>query len=179
MHRWRAERAVWLRQHAIDPLAANWRELLRALPVAARRDYHVRFTSPWMECLDQCHGACLLRQPELSGIVAESLLHGDGKDYEVSDSLITAFREAGHRQSDIDRWFDRRKPKPHLDLQRANADQLIHGGVSLHQIFDCGLSTVSHPDIFDSYRVEGERTGRMAGIIVVPDVPLVPGTTKT
>src|SRR5436189_6475531 len=82
--RWRVERAIWLRQHKIDPQSPNWREQLRALSVEARRDYHTHFTSPWMESLDQCHGACVLRQPELSAIVAESLLFHDGADYEVS-----------------------------------------------------------------------------------------------
>jgi YfiH family protein len=89
-------------------------------------------------------------------------------DYEVGDSLITAFLEAGHRQYDLDHWFDRRGPKPHLDLWTANEDQLIHSGMCFSQIFESGLSTVSHPDVFDSYRVDGEKAGRMAGIIVVP-----------
>src|SRR5437899_1868080 len=31
LRRWRVERAVWLRQHRIDPQAANWREQLKML----------------------------------------------------------------------------------------------------------------------------------------------------
>jgi hypothetical protein len=27
---------------------------------------------------------------------------------------------------------------------------------------------VAHPDVFESYRVMGERAGRMAGLVVVP-----------
>jgi copper oxidase (laccase) domain-containing protein len=30
------------------------------------------------------------------------------------------------------------------------------------------LSTVAHPEVFHSYRVAGERAGRMAGLVVVP-----------
>jgi copper oxidase (laccase) domain-containing protein len=41
-------------------------------------------------------------------------------------------------------------------------------GVTADRIHLCGLSTVSHPDILESYRVEGERAGRMAALIVVP-----------
>ena len=88
LRRWRVERAVWLRQQGIDPQAAKWREHLRGLPAAARREYHARFTSPWMECLDECHGACVLRQPKLSAIVAENLLHRDGVEYEVSEFVV-------------------------------------------------------------------------------------------
>jgi YfiH family protein len=90
------------------------------------------------------------------------------EDYEVGASLIDAFLDAGHRRADIDRWFIRSGGKPHLDLWTANGDQLIGAGLRSTQIHVCGLSTVSHPDVFDSYRVAGERAGRMAGIIVVP-----------
>ena len=90
------------------------------------------------------------------------------EDYEVGDSLVDAFLDAGHDRADVDRWFIRRAGKPHLDLWAANRDQLIGAGLSRNQIHACGLSTVSYPDTFDSYRVAGERAGRMAGIILVP-----------
>ena len=89
-------------------------------------------------------------------------------DYEVGESLIEAFIKAGHSSEHINRWFIQTLPKPHLDLWRANADQLAASGVRRDRIFTCGLSTVGHPAVFHSYRLEGERAGRMAGIIVVP-----------
>ena len=89
-------------------------------------------------------------------------------DYEVGESLIEAFLNAGHARQDVDRWFIRSGAKPHLDLWSANRDQLLASGVKAGNIHVCGLSTVSDPDVFDSYRVDGERAGRMAGIIVVP-----------
>lgn len=89
-------------------------------------------------------------------------------DYEVGDALVDAFAAAGHPQSDIDRWFIRTTAKPHLDLWTANRDQLRASGVREEAISLCGLSTVAHPDIFDSYRVAADKAGRMAGIIVVP-----------
>jgi REP element-mobilizing transposase RayT len=88
LQRWRVERAAWLRRFGIDPQSRTWRDQLKALPVAARRDYHARFTSPWMECLDECHGKCVLRRQELGAIVAECLLHSDGKEYEISDFVV-------------------------------------------------------------------------------------------
>jgi copper oxidase (laccase) domain-containing protein len=89
-------------------------------------------------------------------------------DYEVGEPLIDAFVAAGHAKSDIDRWFIKTAPKPHLDLWTANRDQLAGAGLRPDTIYLCRLSTVSHHDIFDSYRVMGEKAGRMAGIIVVP-----------
>lgn len=88
IRRWRVERAAWLRRHEINPLAENWRELLRLLPRADRREYHEHFTSAWMQKLDECFGACVLKRPELSKIVAESLLQFDGQKYVVSEFVI-------------------------------------------------------------------------------------------
>jgi YfiH family protein len=91
-------------------------------------------------------------------------------DYEVGDALIDAFLDAGHSRRDVDRWFIRTYAKPHLDLWTANRDQLTAAGLGADAIYLCRLSTVSNAGIFDSYRVAGERAGRMAGIIVVPSV---------
>jgi polyphenol oxidase len=90
------------------------------------------------------------------------------RDYVVGDSLITAFQDAGHPASEIDRWFSRQDGQLRLDLWAANTQQLIHAGVPSKRVFASGLSTMSHPGIFDSYRIDGEKAGRMAGIIVVP-----------
>ena len=89
-------------------------------------------------------------------------------DYEVGDALVDAFRQAGHRAADVDRWFVRPGAKPHLDLWRANADQLQDAGLRRDHIYICGLSTVSNTSVFESYRVDGTRAGRMAALIVVP-----------
>jgi putative transposase len=88
LRRWRVERAAWLRQRCIDPQGERWRELLQQLPRESRREYHERFTSRWMECLDECHGACVLKQPERSSLVAKCLLHFDGQRYVVSDFVV-------------------------------------------------------------------------------------------
>ena len=89
-------------------------------------------------------------------------------DYQVGESLIASFIDAGHSPADVDKWFIRRDGRLYLDLWTANRDQLSDAGVGAAGISLCALSTVSHPGIFDSYRVEGERAGRMAAIIVVP-----------
>ena len=86
----------------------------------------------------------------------------------LGESLIAAFLDAGHSQANVDRWFIRTSARPHLDLWTANRDQLVAAGMPPANIHLCGLSTVSHPDIFDSYRVAGEGAGRMAGLVVVP-----------
>lgn len=89
-------------------------------------------------------------------------------DYEVGEALLDAFKDAGHQSRDVDRWFTRSTAKPHLDLWRASTDQLIAAGVKAERVFSCGLSTVAHPAVFDSYRVDGAKAGRMSALVVVP-----------
>lgn len=89
-------------------------------------------------------------------------------DYDVGESLIEMFQQAGHRAGDLARWFNRRDGRLSLDLWAANRDQLIDAGVAAGRIFVCGLSTLAHPEIFDSYRSAGERAGRMAAVVAVP-----------
>jgi YfiH family protein len=89
-------------------------------------------------------------------------------DYEVGTPVLDAFKDAGHDAAALERWFTRDTPKPHLDLWRANADQLTGAGMKVDRVFTCGLSTVAHANVFDSYRVDGEKAGRMAGLVVVP-----------
>jgi YfiH family protein len=89
-------------------------------------------------------------------------------DYEVGQSLVEAFQQAGHRAGDLARWFHRHETRLTLDLWAANRDQLIDAGVAPDRIFVCGLSTLAHPEIFDSYRSAGERAGRMAAVVAVP-----------
>jgi YfiH family protein len=89
-------------------------------------------------------------------------------DYEVGESLVDAFQQAGHDPLDVSRWFTRQPSKLLLDLWAANRDQLIQAGLRADHIFTCGLSTLAHPEVFDSYRADAERAGRMAALVVVP-----------
>jgi len=89
-------------------------------------------------------------------------------DYEVGEALVGAFQQAGHGAGDLARWFTRRDGRLRLDLWSANRDQLIDAGVRPGRVFTCGLSTLAHAEVFDSYRAAGDRAGRMAAVIAVP-----------
>ena len=66
---------------------------------------------------------------------------------------------------------DRILPRPaagrplFLDTWTANADQLRGAGVPASQIHLSRVCTSCHRDTFHSYRVDGERAGRMIGVI--------------
>jgi len=89
-------------------------------------------------------------------------------DYQVGAAPAEAFRDAGHGRDAVNRWFSRDGGTLRLDLWSANRDQLMTAGLRPEHIHICGLSTIAHPDVFDSYRVSGEQAGRMAGLVRVP-----------
>lgn len=89
--------------------------------------------------------------------------------YEVGDDLLRAFEAAGHSSIDRAEWFSRDAGgRLRLDLWRANADQLVHAGLAPDAVHVCGLCTRTHVGVFESYRAEGDRAGRMAAIITAP-----------
>mgnify|MGYP002624339475 FL=1 len=85
---WKRERDDWLRRQQINPLSRAWRSALKKLPHDKRAEYHERFTAQFHERLDDCLGACVLKRPEISGIVAKSLRHFDGDRYHLGDFVI-------------------------------------------------------------------------------------------
>lgn len=85
---------------------------------------------------------------------------------EMGEEVVDAFRDAGHRGGDIDRWFSRVPGRrPHFDLWRANTDQLQDAGVRADAIHASGLCTRTYPDLFHSFRAAGSLAGRMVGVI--------------
>ena len=104
--------------------------------------------------------------------------------YRVGQDVRAAFEAAGARDGELDAWFSRTPtaaalhgvpgtdpaasgggPALFLDTWTTNAWQLRDAGVPLSQIHVCRACTSCHRDVFHSYRVDGERAGRMIGVI--------------
>jgi YfiH family protein len=89
--------------------------------------------------------------------------------YTVGLSVLEAFELAGATPEAIARWFAHTESGSlRLDLWLVNRDQLLAAGVREDRIHLSRLCTATHREIFDSYRVDGEQAGRMAGLIAVP-----------
>jgi len=85
--------------------------------------------------------------------------------YEVGVELVTAFEKAGFGAA-VGRWFSRdAEGRLRLDLWAANREQLESAGVRPENLHQSLLCTASHPALFASYRRDGRRTGRIAGVI--------------
>ena len=86
--RWYAERSAWLARHRITTSTPNWKNKLTTLPEKFRKQFHETFSQQYMENLDKGLGACVLRNPELSKIVANSLLYFNGDRYHIGDFVV-------------------------------------------------------------------------------------------
>ncbi len=86
--RWHARRAAWLFEHGISMNELNWKDHLDQLAETDRRGFHESFSREYMESLDKGHGECVLRRPELSKFVADSLLHFDNDRYHMGDFVV-------------------------------------------------------------------------------------------
>jgi hypothetical protein len=104
--------------------------------------------------------------------------------YRVGRDVRAAFEAAGTWDGSLDAWFSgvptaeaRRgvpgtdpaasggSPAMFLDTWLANTDQLRAAGVPAAQIHVSRICTSCHRETFHSYRVDGERAGRMIGVI--------------
>jgi putative transposase len=85
---WHGQRGRWLRALGIDPDDPAWRDRLRELGPKAIHEFANEFWNRWHDQLDSGHGDCVLRRPELAGIVAESLRHFDGERYLLLDFVV-------------------------------------------------------------------------------------------
>ncbi len=85
---------------------------------------------------------------------------------EMGPEVIDAFRETGHAEQDLARWFTPgQRGRAHFDLPLANRDQFERAGVPPQSIHAAGLCTRCRPDVFHSYRAAGASAGRMLGAI--------------
>jgi REP element-mobilizing transposase RayT len=81
------ERKELLRTFDIDP-ETDWKAQLGRLPAKDRGRVRWSLFVAWDERLDGGLGACVLKRPELSRIVEESLLHFDGDRYFLTDAVV-------------------------------------------------------------------------------------------
>jgi hypothetical protein len=81
--------------------------------------------------------------------------------YEVGEDVASLFGDA----------VIRRDQKRYLDLAIANEQQLTRCGVSPGNIETSPDCTISHPELYHSYRRDGGRSGRMMAVIGILPLP--------
>ena len=75
----RRQRDDWLLRHGINPARGDWQAALRQQPHQFQRQFHRDYATKLEAALDEGQGDCMLRDPKLAQLVADSLLHFDGE----------------------------------------------------------------------------------------------------
>jgi putative transposase len=112
IERWDREKQQWLQLRGRDS-GAHWSVIIPALPDKERADFQKTFQRTREAFLDSGHGRCLLKRPELTTIVADSLLHFDGQRYRMGDfvvmpnhvHLLVVFSTAEAMKEQCDSWL--------------------------------------------------------------------------
>ena len=87
LQRWEAEKTDWLKRKGL-PHDQHWSRILTTLPPDSQDQFRKRFDRCREDFLDNCLGRCVLEQPPLAKIVADSLLHFDGQRYRMGDFIV-------------------------------------------------------------------------------------------
>ena len=88
-----------------------------------------------------------------------------GQCYEVGQDVIDAFAD---NFPGSNKYFRDSKPgHAYVDLFSANHDQLTDSGVRAENIYSAPFCTISHTDLFFSYRIEKKRYGRTGRLLSV------------
>jgi hypothetical protein len=134
----------------VGAVHAGWRGTVRSAAIAGIRAMEREFGS---------------RPENLLAAIGPSLGACCG---EVGEEVVEAFRNAGHEAAAISRWFSPgHRGRPHLNLWKANVDQLIACGIPPAQVHVAELCTKTHAAWMHSYRAAGAAAGRMVGAIKV------------
>jgi putative transposase len=112
IERWDREKQEWLRLRGRDT-GEHWSAIVETLSERERSDFQKTFNRCRETFLDSCLGRCLLKRPELSKIVADSLLHFDGQRYRMGDfivmpnhvHLLAVFSTAEAMKKQCDSWL--------------------------------------------------------------------------
>lgn len=112
VERWEREKHEWLSRRGLHT-GEHWSAVVERLPEVERVAFLKDFERARDDFLDSCHGRCLLRRPDLSGIVADALLHFDGHRYRMGDfvvmpnhvHLLAAFPTADAMQKQCAAWL--------------------------------------------------------------------------
>lgn len=112
LQEWIGARQRWLTQHGIDPQTPNWHQQLEQLPPSQVAEFKQLLGDRWHQNLDDCHGECVLKRPELAEVVARSLQHFHGERYLLTDFVVmpnhvhvlAAFADSASMLAQCDSW---------------------------------------------------------------------------
>lgn len=161
LKRWESEQKNWITQHGYE-VHASIPETVEKMS----RDHQLRFQNRFRRlreiCLDQCLGACELRNPEIAAIVAETLLHFDRQRYYMGDlivmpnhvHLIAAIYRSTDLKEIVDSWL-------HYSASKINKALNLSGSFWQREAFDHLIRSEKQYEYFRDYIENNPRKARI------------------
>jgi type I restriction enzyme R subunit len=84
--KWQEEDFLWLKAKGVEVNGAEHRSA--ELPEELREEFARRSARRMHVELDECHGSCLFRKPEIRKVLAEALEHFHGERWWIGDYVI-------------------------------------------------------------------------------------------
>jgi len=161
LDRWEREKADWLHRRG-HSTGEHWSLVVTRLDDAERREFNRHFNRCRETFLDTCHGRCLLRRPDLARIVADSLLHFDGRRYRMGDfvvmpnhvHLLAAFATADDMERQFDSWL-------HYTAYRVHQQIGEKGHFWQQEPFDHLVRSVEQYEYLRTYVADNPRKARL------------------
>jgi type I restriction enzyme R subunit len=140
------------------PTKEHWSSVVPSLPLDLQLQFHREFNRCREDYLDSCQGECVLRQPALAKIVADTLLHFDGVRYRLGDfvvmpnhvHLLAAFPGELEMAKQCDSWL-------HFSARQINVRLKRKGKFWQQEPFD---HLVRSPEQYEHFRRYIEDNGR-------------------
>lgn len=85
---WNRQRADALQRLGIDANDPNWVSTFGNLQWEVKRQFYRQFATTFETSLDELHGACPLRDHDVSEVVADNLLHFDEQRYSLGGFVV-------------------------------------------------------------------------------------------
>ncbi|KAA5540247.1 hypothetical protein FYK55_21700 [Roseiconus nitratireducens] len=160
LQRWDRQKNHWIHRHT--GIELPWRDALQKLGRSDLNRFHREFNRCRETYLDCCHGRCVLRQPELAKIVANSLLHFDGDRYCMGDfivmpnhvHLLASFASEDSLVAQLDSWL-------HFTARQINRALNQTGKFWQQEPFD---HLVRSPEQYEYLRKYIRDNGKKAGL---------------
>jgi len=160
IERWDREKQEWLRIRGLN--SGDWSRIIPTLSEDLQAEFQKTFHRTREDFLDSCHGRCLLKQPALSKIVADALLHFDGERYRLGDfvimpnhvHLLAVFATAEMMKTQCDSWL-------HYTAFRINQALGEHGKLWQQEPFDHLVRNPKQYDYLRDYIADNPRKARL------------------
>lgn len=123
----------------------------------------------WRGCAKGIVAKTVLEMERVYGAKPENILAAVGPCigkccFETDDDVPQAMRES-ELGPEAEPYLEQRGAKWHVDLAGLNRQWLVHAGILPRHIEVCGLCTACRPELFWSYRKNGNERGAQVALI--------------